>query len=101
AAPRRPLLAPGVRPAAERLDELGVGQPAAEAERHAHEGRVRQARREDPVPLLIAGNVVEEQRARVLAAVVELAGGADLKRRAHPGDMLELTRLLGRREPGA
>jgi hypothetical protein len=49
----------------------------------------------------VAGNVVEEQRARVLTAVVELTGGADLKRRARPGDMLELARLLGSRDPGA
>jgi hypothetical protein len=54
---------PSGRAATQRLDQARVIEAGSEPERHAHESRAGQARRQNPLACLMAGDLVEKQRA--------------------------------------
>ena len=92
---RRP---PG-RAAPQRFDQALVIETGSEPERHAHKSRAGQARRQNPLACRMAGDLIEEQRARVLPPVVELAGRPDIQYCVSAKDVLQLTGPLRVRQP--
>ena len=70
-----------------------------ESERHRHSARVAHRPREHAVAARIAYDLVEKERGRWLAAVVDLGERADFEVPMRPGDVLQLAKALDARNP--
>jgi hypothetical protein len=89
------------RLAAQRVDKARRVQRGIEAERERHAPRVAESAGQDAVAPRVADDVVEQQRRRRFAPIVDFGDGADFEVPVRAADVLQLTEALDLLDPRA